>query len=59
MAEVIRNSAIDGVIVTNTIIARPLSLTDRKHSPFATRTMADRAYEIAANKLEAGSLSSP
>lgn len=30
IAEVIRNSKIDGVIVSNTTIQRPKSLTDRK-----------------------------
>ena len=31
MAHVIRNSAIDGVIVSNTTITRPSSLNDREH----------------------------
>lgn len=39
IANVIRNSAIDGVIVSNTTITRPSSLTDRKHSPFVSCIM--------------------
>lgn len=31
MAHAIRNSAIDGVIVSNTTITRPSSLSDREH----------------------------
>lgn len=42
MAEVVRNSAIDGVIVSNTTITRPSSLSDREHVSFVTRAVFDR-----------------
>lgn len=45
MAEVIRNSAIDGVIVSNTTITRPSSLIDREHIPFVIRTAVDSVGE--------------
>lgn len=46
MAEVIRNSAIDGVIVSNTTITRPSSLNDREHiHDIVVRTVVDHICE--------------
>ena len=45
MAEVIKNSAIDGVIVSNTTVTRPSSLIDREHLSFSTGTVVDRICE--------------
>ena len=42
MAEVVRNSAIDGVIVSNTTVTRPSSLIDRERNSFITCTVVDR-----------------
>lgn len=42
MADVIRNSAIDGVIVSNTTITRPSSLIDREDMSFVVCTVVDR-----------------
>lgn len=57
MAEVIRNSAIDGVIVSNTTITRPSSLNDREYISSVIRPVVERVCQPAANKSETGGLS--
>ena len=56
MSEVIRNSAIDGVIVSNTTVTRPSSLTDRK-CLFVGRGPSLTVFCYTANKSEMGGLS--
>jgi dihydroorotate dehydrogenase len=59
IAEVIRNSNIDGVIVSNTTIGRPSSLIDREyiHWSFKQSAMKLMHPNYAENKSEMGGLS--
>lgn len=60
MAEVIRNSKVDGVIVSNTTIQRPKTLINRTfYSTFDLALMADAESILIENKIEMGGLSGP
>lgn len=57
MAEVIRDSKIDGVIISNTTIQRPKELINGEHYSFCRYQKAN--LKNLANKFEQGGLSGP
>lgn len=57
VADVIRNSSIDGVIVSNTTVQRPKSLVNR--TLFTCRHAIRKSHWPIANKSEMGGLSGP
>lgn len=56
IAFAVRNSGVDGVIVSNTTVQRPSSLIDRKPHAGPMRPLAD-LYAHIANKVQFGGLS--
>lgn len=64
IAEAVRTSTVDGVIISNTTTQRPPELTDREqsyqclNSPFVV-TLTSSTFTFTAQKIEVGGLSGP